>query len=294
MRDLLRQVKQVGKGKFEQGMVGDEETSSDEIRGEGATTSTSTNDLTMVDRQTYADDNTRGTYKQHIGKNSERLTSEMHHDDKDADHYDAFEGAAGGELEMDGNDEVGSFQSGGGNIGSATTSMQSDDPRRMSNEGLVGEGHVVESQHDTFSTRTKHRIGNSGRERAGRDGDLARNDLSLPQNAGTNGQHALHGQAQHGQHAHRHELPERSQYATHLVGILIWVLVIVHLLAVAVWLRAWWRQKRSSKDPTMRSLIPPPPQKVTCSYDMDKAFSMPKIELANLPIKALALKKSKA
>ena len=98
-------------------------------------------------------------------------------------------------------------------------------------------------------------------------------------------QQGQHGRLAH--HAHRHDLPERTHYAQNLVGGIIWVLVILHVLALLVWLRAWWRQKRS-KDPTMRALTPGPPQKVTCSYDMDKAFSIPKIEL---PIKSLGLTK---
>lgn len=90
-------------------------------------------------------------------------------------------------------------------------------------------------------------------------------------------------------HAHRHDLPERTHVGAHLVSSLIWGLVILHLLALAVWLRAWWRQRRS-KDPTMRA-YQGPPDKVTCSYDMDKTFGMPKIER---PLKALNLKQAKA
>jgi hypothetical protein len=92
-------------------------------------------------------------------------------------------------------------------------------------------------------------------------------------------------------HAHRHDLPERTHVGAHLVSSLIWGLVILHLLALAVWLRAWWRQKRS-KDPTMRAHAGPP-DKVTCSYDMDKSFGIPKIELP-MKGKGLTLKQAKA
>ncbi|KAG7674010.1 hypothetical protein Ndes2526B_g02511 [Nannochloris sp. 'desiccata'] len=101
-----------------------------------------------------------------------------------------------------------------------------------------------------------------------------------------------------GQLSHRHELHERpatlNAEGHSLVGGLIWALVVVHVLLLMVLLAAWWRQKRS-KDPTMRYFTPGPPQKVGCSYDMDKAYSLPKIELGNLPIKALkTLKQAKA
>ena len=92
-------------------------------------------------------------------------------------------------------------------------------------------------------------------------------------------------------HSHRHDLPERKEYSHSLVGGMIWLLVILHLSALLIWLRAWWKQKKS-KDPTMRSMAPfNPPQKVGCSYDME-TFPVPKIDL---PMKALAaLKKSRA
>jgi len=84
---------------------------------------------------------------------------------------------------------------------------------------------------------------------------------------------------------HRREIPETLEQHSP-VGSIIWALVILHFLALAVWLRAWWRQKRA-KDPTMRTAAKTaPPQKQTCTYDMDKSYAIPKIEL---PIKALKL-----
>jgi len=90
--------------------------------------------------------------------------------------------------------------------------------------------------------------------------------------------------------SHRHELRDSASTihaeGNSLIGGLIWALVVVHVILILVLIAAWWRQKRS-KDPTMRYFTPGPPQKVGCSYDMDKSYSLPKIELGNLPIKAL-------
>lgn len=104
---------------------------------------------------------------------------------------------------------------------------------------------------------------------------------------------ASHLNSNNNHHPHRHELANadrQNQFATRLVGGVIWLLVILHILALVIWIRAWMRQ-RKSKDPTMRAFATGPPQKVGCSYDMDKSFSIPKIEL---PIKGLALKQAKA
>jgi hypothetical protein len=91
--------------------------------------------------------------------------------------------------------------------------------------------------------------------------------------------------------AHRHELPNSRHESHAVVSGIIWALVILHLVGLVVWLRAWNRQRRSKDGPTMKAHVTAtPPQKVACSYDLDKAF-LPKIEL---PMKALNLKHSQA
>lgn len=277
---MWRVLRQFHRGAQVEGdqLLGAEEASSDAILGQGATRFTATDDISMVDRQTYADDQERTAYQENI---DEVDSGQLHENERGQENqYEEF-GGAGGELEMD-------EHAAGGLQGSESLGDEAHS-HHIAGEGITGESRG-ERFHDGFSADSNENIEHAGRKRS--DGiDHGRN-IRYPQNSKKEHQLALHGQAQH---AHRHDLPERSNYATHLVAILIWVLVIIHLLAVLVWLRAWWKQKRSSKkDPTMRSLIPAPPQKVTCSYDMDKTFSMPKIELANLPIKALSLKKSKA
>lgn len=289
---VLRQFRK--KVQLDEQLLGTEEASSDAILSQGAIKFSATDGISMVDRQTYADDQEGTVNSEKLDGTSGHLGADQVHEDdvRQAEQYEEFRGA-GGELEMDKN-AAGRLQGWENRSSGATTTSTSggDEKHTYSGEGLTGESRG-ERYHDGFSAENSDNIEHADRKRS--DGiDHGRN-VRHPQNSNNkNGQQlALHGQQQ--QHAHRHDLPERNNYATHLVGILIWVLVIIHLLAVVVWLRAWWKQKRSSKkDPTMRSLIPAPPQKVTCSYDMDKTFSMPKIELANLPIKALSLKKSKA
>lgn len=68
-------------------------------------------------------------------------------------------------------------------------------------------------------------------------------------------------------------------------GILM-LLLFIHLLGLLVWFRIWLRD-RKTKYPTMK-VVPPPP-KQTCTYDMDRAYALSKLEL---PLKALKLAKS--
>lgn len=90
--------------------------------------------------------------------------------------------------------------------------------------------------------------------------------------------------------AHRHELYNSRHESHAVVSGIIWALVVLHLVGLVVWLRAWNRQRRS-KDPTMKAhILAAPPQKVACNYDLDKTY-LPKIEL---PMKALSLKHSQA
>lgn len=93
--------------------------------------------------------------------------------------------------------------------------------------------------------------------------------------------------------AHRFDLADRHERVHHEHGSpvkgILWAVLILHLLALAVWLRAWLRQ-RKVKDPVMKAHLVGPPQKQSCSYDLDKNF-LPRIEL---PIKALNMKHSQA
>lgn len=113
-------------------------------------------------------------------------------------------------------------------------------------------------------------------------GDLGRAFDATTATAGANV-----GDAAQLQHVrmHRHDMPAKLEQHSP-VATVIWAVVILHLLALAVWLRVWWRQRRA-KDPTMRA--PTPPQKQSATYDMDKSFAIPRIEL---PLKALKLAKA--
>jgi hypothetical protein len=92
--------------------------------------------------------------------------------------------------------------------------------------------------------------------------------------------------AVHRHSAHRHELHLHGSVPSSRspVGVLIFGAVLLHLLGLALWIRAWWREKNKKRDPTMRSISPAPPVKVNCSYDMDsmkKSRSIPRnIEMA--------------
>lgn len=95
---------------------------------------------------------------------------------------------------------------------------------------------------------------------------------------------------------HRHELTNKdgvSRYGSS-ISTLIFAIVMLHLLGLAVWIRAWWRQKKVRQS-TMRSYSPSPPTKVSASYDMDgymrRTSSVPRkmAEMAAL-VKGLDLK----
>jgi len=100
--------------------------------------------------------------------------------------------------------------------------------------------------------------------------------LEVAAAGGSSGNALLHT---HGGHLHRRDLqPHPGAHGA--LGVLVTFLVLVHVMAVLVWLRACWRQ-RTVKAATMRPTMPP--QKVNCTYDMDKpGFSLPKIELPQL------------
>lgn len=165
-----------------------------------------------------------------------------------------------------------------------------DDPLSdASNDELESSNTLhIEYNEDDEGSSLLHDINTASNRGGGGNGGGGSNSLGLQ--GVTKDSHAA-------QLSHRHDLHERI--TTHadghgFVGGLIWALVVVHVLLLLILIAAWWRQRRS-KDPTMRSLTPGPPQKVGCSYDMDKSFSIPKIELGNLPIKALkTLKQVKA
>lgn len=70
-------------------------------------------------------------------------------------------------------------------------------------------------------------------------------------------------------------------HSSGLVRGVIMLLVFMHLAGVLFWFRAWLKD-RNSKGPTMRTV--PPPLKQTCTYDIDRAFAISKVEL---PLKAL-------
>lgn len=70
-------------------------------------------------------------------------------------------------------------------------------------------------------------------------------------------------------------------HSSGLVRGVVMLLVFMHLAGVLFWFRAWLKD-RNSKGPTMRTV--PPPLKQTCTYDIDRAFAISKVEL---PLKAL-------
>jgi len=182
-----------------------------------------------------------------------------------------------------------------------------DDPllRDMSSDGFANDTHGIENS-ETLDIGYEHSDDGSEQMHDITRASTSINEIRGEKGGSNNGFDLLQGgraTTKSGGNAaqvssHRHDLRESSN-ALHtegqsLVGGLIWALVVVHIVLVLVLFAAWWRQKRS-KDPTMRSLTPGPPQKVGCSYDMDKSYALPKIELGNLPMKALkTLKQAKA
>lgn len=70
-------------------------------------------------------------------------------------------------------------------------------------------------------------------------------------------------------------------HSSGLVRGVVMLLVFMHLAGVLFWFRAWLKDK-NTKGPTMRAV--PPPLKQTCTYDIDRAFAISKVEL---PLKAL-------
>jgi hypothetical protein len=129
------------------------------------------------------------------------------------------------------------------------------------------DGNESELLHDITAATSVNNLDNSG----GGGGDGMSNGLGLLQGGRFASKRGCSSNTV--QLSHRHELHERApaDQGHSLVGGLIWSLVVVHVLLLIVLIAAWWRQKRS-KDPTMRSLTPGPPQKVGCSYDMDKSY----------------------
>eukprot|EP00890_Picochlorum_soloecismus_P001723 jgi/Picsp_1/2551/NSC_00782-R1_---NA--- len=79
----------------------------------------------------------------------------------------------------------------------------------------------------------------------------------------------------HVEYSHHHG------HSSGLVRGVVMLLVFMHLAGVLFWLRAWLKD-RNTKGPTMRAV--PPPLKQTCTYDIDRAFAISKVEL---PLKAL-------
>lgn len=69
-------------------------------------------------------------------------------------------------------------------------------------------------------------------------------------------------------------------------GILM-LLVFLHLIGLMIWLRAWLKDRRTKTNVLRKTQ--PPPLKQSCTYDMDRAFAISKVEL---PLKALKLAKS--
>ena len=165
-------------------------------------------------------------------------------------------------------DVLGAIVAGGGDAGGAGAAL--NDGSRFDRGGdAVADAITGATEHATAA----HLDTDLGRTYDAQDSGVVASSVA---GAGVGAQHAR---------LHRHDMPTNLERGSP-VGAIIWALVLLHLVGLAVWLRAWWRQPRT-KDPTMRH--PTPPTKQSCTYDMDKAFAIPKIEL---PLKALKFAKA--
>ena len=87
----------------------------------------------------------------------------------------------------------------------------------------------------------------------------------------------------HGGRQHRLE----EEHGRHGVGsttkFLLWFLLVVHMSGLLIWLRVWMRDRRAKA--ARSGKLTPPPQRQSCTYDVDNRF----ISKLELPMKALKL-----
>jgi hypothetical protein len=67
---------------------------------------------------------------------------------------------------------------------------------------------------------------------------------------------------------------------------LLLLLLVLHLLGILIWLRVWLRDRKVKAARTGKNT--PPPQKQSCTYDIDNRY----ISKLELPLKALKLAKA--
>jgi len=88
-------------------------------------------------------------------------------------------------------------------------------------------------------------------------------------------------------HAHRLELGEGvggRRETSSSVRFLLWFLLVVHMSGLFIWFRVWMRERRVKAARTGK--MTPPPQRQSCTYDVDSRSFVSKMEL---PLKALKL-----
>ena len=87
-------------------------------------------------------------------------------------------------------------------------------------------------------------------------------------------------------HAHRLELGEGvgRRETSSSVRFLLWFLLVVHMSGLFIWFRVWMRERRVKAARTGK--MTPPPQRQSCTYDVDSRSFISKMEL---PLKALKL-----
>ena len=64
---------------------------------------------------------------------------------------------------------------------------------------------------------------------------------------------------------------------------MLWFLLVVHMSGLLIWLRVWMRDRRAKA--ARSGKLTPPPQRQSCTYDVDNRF----ISKLELPMKALKL-----
>ena len=87
-------------------------------------------------------------------------------------------------------------------------------------------------------------------------------------------------------HAHRLELGEGvgRRETSSSVRFLLWFLLVVHMSGLFIWFRVWMRERRVKA--ARMGKMTPPPQRQSCTYDVDSRSFISKMEL---PLKALKL-----
>jgi hypothetical protein len=91
---------------------------------------------------------------------------------------------------------------------------------------------------------------------------------------------AIVGEQEHHESMHRvgHDAGLRSP-----VKFLLWFLLVVHMSGLIIWIRVWLRDRKMKAARTGK--MTPPPQRQSCTYDVDSRF----ISKLELPLKALKL-----